>query len=111
MPWSSDVVCIGARDAAAGKQVLDLADRDDRLPGAVDEIEQRRLRRLEREISPIGRSRERRRARPRTAARSRAPRPGRARSMSNASWQMRYCSSTGMTSSCAAIWNTLSADV
>ena len=46
------------RHAAAGEQILDLADGDDRQPGGLDAIEQRLAARRQRVVVAIGRPRE-----------------------------------------------------
>ena len=49
----------GARDAAAGKEILDLADGDDRRARVCQQVEQRRRERRQREVAPVGGSLER----------------------------------------------------
>ena len=93
----------GARDAAAGKQIFDLADRDDRNARVRQTIEQRRRERRQREVAAVGGPLERARhadERPRDHAADAVAdaRPARTRSR-----RYRYSSGTGTTSSCAAI--------
>ena len=94
------------------------ANRSSTLPtpgprdaGRCERVEQRLARRLRSKNRAGSRCGETMGTRPRTAARSRATRRAAARASPARSRTRAYSSASGTTSSCAAIWNTESADV